>query len=318
MEPFRSRWAILLAGGEGTRLQALTRTPQGLAVPKQYCSFQGGRTLLQVSLERAKRVAPPDHVIPIVAAHHAEWWEGELSEFPVENVVVQPENKGTAPGILLPLLTILRRWRRPAVVILPTDHYVDEEGVLRDAIDRACEALEPRDDRVILLGMKPEGPAADYGWILAGAADSNGLRTITETAEKPDASDAARLYRMGGLWNTFILVARGEALLRLYQDSQPLLVKLFSSTMRHHGWNLATLRNLYAALPALDFSRDLLARAGDRLRVLPVRGCGWTDLGTPDRLMRWLSLRRETVAPAGGRSAADTGPERPKEPVGAI
>lgn len=318
MEPFRSRWAILLAGGEGTRLQALTRTPQGLAVPKQFCSFLGGRTMLQVTLERAKRVAPADHIIPIVAAHHAEWWEGELSEFPVENVVVQPENKGTAPGILLPLLTVLRRWRRPAVAIFPTDHYVDEENTLRHALDRAFEALAPRDDRIILLGMRPEGPAPDYGWILAGAQDTNGLRAVSEVVEKPDDSDASRMYRMGGFWNSFILVARGEALLRLYQEAQPLLVKLFASTMRHHGWSLATLRNLYAALPALDFSRDLLARAGDRLRVLPVRGCGWTDLGTPERLMRWLSVRRETAAPAGGGAAAVAGPERPKEPVGAV
>jgi mannose-1-phosphate guanylyltransferase len=318
MEPFRSRWAILLAGGEGTRLQALTRTPQGNSVPKQFCSFQGGHTLIQVTLERAKRVAPSDHVIPIVAAHHAEWWEGEFSEFPVENVVVQPENKGTAPGILLPLLTILRRWRRPAVAIFPTDHHVDDEGILRNALERAYDALLPRDERVILLGMRPEGPTADYGWILAGTADSNGLRRVTEVVEKPDESDAARLYRMGGLWNSFILVARGEALLRLYQETQPLLVKLFASTMRHHGWSLATLRNLYAALPSLDFTRDILVRAENRLRVLPVRGCGWTDLGTPERLMRWLSLKREAAAPAGGAEAAETGPEHREEPVGAV
>lgn len=318
MDPYRSRWAVLLAGGEGTRLQALTRNPQGLAVPKQFCSFQGGRSLLQMTLERAKRVAPPDHIIPVVAAQHAEWWEGELSEFPVENVVVQPENKGTAPGILLPLLTILRRWRRPAVAIFPSDHFLEDEGILRHALDRAYEALEPRDERVILLGMKPDGPSPDYGWILAGQPDGHGLRAVAEMLEKPEESDAARIYRMGGLWNSFILVARGETLLRLYQEAQPLLVKLFSSTMRHHGWSLATLRHLYAALPALDFTRDLLAGAGDRLRVLPVRACGWTDLGTPERLLRWLSTRHEGVATPEGGAETKARPERPKEPVGAV
>jgi mannose-1-phosphate guanylyltransferase len=315
MDPFRSRWAILLAGGEGSRLQALTRSPQGSAVPKQFCSFQGGRTLLQVTLERAKRVVPSEHIIPIVAAHHAEWWEGELSEFPVENVVVQPENKGTAPGILLPLLTILRRWRRPAVALFPSDHHVENEDVLRGALERAYEALGPRDERIIVLGMKPDGPATDYGWVLGASNDSNGLKTVTEVVEKPDAEDAGRLHRTGGLWNSFILVARGEALLHLYEETQPLLVKLFSSTMRHHGWSLAMLRNLYAALPALDFSRDILTRAGDRLRVLPVRACGWTDLGTPERLLRWLSVRHEPAeAPAGTEARAG----RPKEPVGAV
>jgi mannose-1-phosphate guanylyltransferase len=314
MDPLRSRWAILLAGGEGSRLRALTRNPQGSAVPKQYCSFQGGKSLLQTTLDRAQRVAPPDHIVPIVAAQHAEWWEGELSEFPVENVVVQPENKGTAPGILLPLLTILRRWRRPAVALFPSDHHVENEDVLRGAVERAYTLLEPRDPRIIVLGMKPDAPAADYGWLLAGPGESNGLKTVAEVVEKPDAEEAARLYRTGGLWNSFIIVARGEALLQLYQETQPLLVKLFSSTMRHRGWSLSTLRHVYAALPSLDFTRDILSRAGERLRVLSVRPCGWTDLGTPERLLHWLSLKREpSEAPAG----VEARPERAKETVGA-
>jgi mannose-1-phosphate guanylyltransferase len=317
MDPFRSRWAILLAGGEGSRLEALTRNSQGLAVPKQFCSFQGGHSLLQVTLERAKRVAPSDHIIPIVAAQHAAWWEGELSEFPVENVVVQPENRGTAPGLLLPLLTILRRWRRPIVVVFPSDHHVEHENLLTSALERACGSLEAKDERVILLGMKPDSPTVDYGWILAGSGDANGFKTVAEVLEKPDEADALRLYRTGALWNSFILVARGETLLRLYEETQPLLVKLLSSTMRHHGWSLSTLRNLYAAIPSLDFSRDVLPHAGERLRVLPVRPCGWTDLGTPERLMRWLSERREAPAQAGPVPPPKAAPERSKEPVGA-
>jgi mannose-1-phosphate guanylyltransferase len=315
MDPFRGRWAILLAGGEGTRLGALTRNSQGSAVPKQYCSFQGGKSLLTMSLERAKRVAPLDHVVPVVAAQHAEWWEGEFSEVPVENVVVQPENKGTAPGILLPLLTILRRWRRPAVALFPSDHYVESEDVLQSALERAYTLLEPRDPRIIVMGMKPDAPATDYGWLIAGPDESNGLKTVADLVEKPEAEEAARLYRTGGLWNSFILAARGEALLQIYEETQPLLVKLFSSTMRHRGWSLNTLRHVYAALPPLDFTRDILMRAGDRLRVLSVRPCGWTDLGTPERLMQWLSLRREPLeAPSGAEARA----ERPKETVGAV
>jgi len=73
MDQARSRWAIILAAGEGLRLQQITKDWRGLAAPKQFCSLQGGSTMLQVTLERAKCVAPPDHVIPIVAAQHAEW-----------------------------------------------------------------------------------------------------------------------------------------------------------------------------------------------------------------------------------------------------
>jgi mannose-1-phosphate guanylyltransferase len=313
MDPIRTRWAIVLAAGEGERLHEITRDWRGLAVPKQFCSFQGGSSMLQVTLERAKRVAPPDHIVPIVAAHHAEWWEGELSELPVENVVVQPENRGTAPGILLPLLTILRRWRRPAVTIFPTDHCVEDEHALHDALERAHKLLEPKDPRVIVLGMRPDRPDPDYGWIDGGGAGHDGLRPVRAVLEKPGTPAAEHLFRAGAFWNSFILVARGEGLLRLFEETQPLLVQLFASTMRHHGWSLATLRHLYGALPDVDFTRDVLARTTEHLHVLPVKPCGWTDLGTPERLGQWL---RETHRePDGAPQPSD--PARPLEPAGA-
>ena len=315
MDQARNRWAIILAAGEGSRLHQITKDWRGLAAPKQFCSLQGGSTMLQVTLERAKRVAPPDHLIPVVATQHAEWWEGELSEFPVENVVVQPENKGTAPGILLPLLTILRGWRRPAVAVFPSDHYVSDERVLRDALERAFRAIhaDPRDERVILLGMRPEGPEPDIGWIESGTAERDGLRSVLALHEKPGSASAERFFLAGALWSSFILVARGEALLRLFEATQPTLLRLFTSTMRHHGWNAATLRNLYAAIPTVDFSREILQRTSDHLRVLPVKPCGWTDIGTPERLAHFLQ-DREHVAEEPARPAR---PETRPEPVGA-
>lgn len=316
MDQARSRWGIILAAGEGSRLHQMTKDWRGLAAPKQFCSLQGGRSMLQVTLERATHVAPNDHVIPIVAAQHAEWWEGELSEFPVENVVVQPENKGTAPGILLPLLTILRRWRRPAVAVFPSDHYVADERVLRDGVERAFRAIQadPRDERVILLGMRPTSAEPDYGWIASGPPERDGLRRVLALHEKPGAAAAERLYRAGALWNSFILVARGEALLRLIETTQPTLLRLFASTMRHHGWNAATLRNLYAAIPTVDFSREVLQRTSDSLRVLPVKPCGWTDIGTPERLTHFLQERERAAVE---EPVAPTRPESRPEPVGA-
>jgi mannose-1-phosphate guanylyltransferase len=316
MDPIRSRWSIVLAAGEGSRLNEITRDWRGLAVPKQFCSFQGGRTMLQVTLERAKRVAPPDHIIPIVAAHHAQWWEGQLSEHPAENVVVQPENRGTAPGVLLPLLTILRRWRRPAVAIFPTDHHVEDERALSEAVERALGILEPKDPRIIVLGMRPESPEPDYGWIDVGTAGQDGLRLVHALLEKPGAQAAEQLFRTGAFWNSFILVARGEALLRLFEETQPLLVRLFQSTMRHHGWSPGTLRHLYGAITDVDFTRDVLARMAEHMRVLPVRPCGWVDIGTPERLSQWLhETQREPVEAA--QPAGQSPREGPLERVGA-
>jgi mannose-1-phosphate guanylyltransferase len=103
-----SNWALVLAAGEGSRLRALTTT-NGVAVPKQFCSLQGGPSLLQEALHRAEAVAPRTRICTIVAEQHRRWWQGPLWALPSQNIIVQPENRGTAAGLLLPLLHIEAR-----------------------------------------------------------------------------------------------------------------------------------------------------------------------------------------------------------------
>jgi mannose-1-phosphate guanylyltransferase len=115
-------WALILAAGQGTRLRSLTTTKEGFAVPKQFCSLCGGASLLEETLSRAETVATRSHIVTVVAAEHRRWWEPTLWTLPGENIVVQPQNKGTATGLLLPLLHILRRDPNATVAVLPSDH----------------------------------------------------------------------------------------------------------------------------------------------------------------------------------------------------
>jgi mannose-1-phosphate guanylyltransferase len=99
-------WAIVLAGGEGSRLQSLTTDDSGDPVPKQFCSLRGGQTLLAETLQRAASVVEPNHICVIVAAQHRRWWEPMLSEMTKSNIIVQPSNRGTGNGVLLPRPTV--------------------------------------------------------------------------------------------------------------------------------------------------------------------------------------------------------------------
>ena len=126
-------WAIVLAAGDGRRLRRLTTTRSGLAIPKQFCSLERGPSLLQEAIERASRIADLERICPIVAAQHEQWWRDQLRGVPRDNIIVQPDNRGTANGVLLPLLTILERDPQARVVLLPSDHYVRYEAVLSAA-----------------------------------------------------------------------------------------------------------------------------------------------------------------------------------------
>lgn len=279
-------WALLLAAGSGTRLSGLTRLGNGASVPKQFCSLAGGPSLLQDALARAGRVAPASRTMAIVAEEHRLWWRDELSELPDENVVAQPLNRGTAAGVLLPLLEILRRDPDATVVMLPSDHFVADESVMEGAIRRALEEVRREPEGIVLLGIEPDAPDSEYGWIVPGNEASDGAYQVRAFVEKPRAPFAAELMDRGGVWNSFLIVAKGPALKALYLRRRPSLLHALALAPRRSNGSLdpVSLARLYASIPVSDFSRELLQGSEDRLRLVTVPFCGWSDLGTPDRL----------------------------------
>lgn len=286
-----NRWAIVLAAGDGTRLRTLTTDVSGIAVPKQFCSFRRPSSMLRDALTRAEGLVPKNRIVTVVAARHRRWWEPELRDFPAENVILQPENKGTAAGLLLPLIEILRRDPDAEILVLPSDHYVADEKVLKMAFLAALPAAHEAFQRVVLLGITPDQPDTEYGWIVPMARGKEVVCGVERFVEKPALGIANRLFLEGGLWNSFMFAASGKTLLFLYQEILPDLLSPFLERLfdTHPRWNAVKLAELYQALPNYDFSRDLMEKASQHLAVLPVPPCGWSDLGTPERVRRCLA-----------------------------
>jgi len=281
-------WVIVLAAGEGARIGALTTDGRGVTIPKQYWAPKGGRPMLSWTLERAGKLAPHDRIITVVAAQHQRWWRPLLGAIPAPSVVVQPRNRGTAAGILLPLLHVLARDRYAAVAILPSDHYVADESTIVRGMTRGLELLR-RGTEIVLLGITPDGPDQEYGWVLCDGEDGDGTRRVVSFFEKPGPDLARRLHRSGALWSSFMLAAHGRSLLSLFGVTLPDLLERFLASMREERWTPEELDRLYDELPHHDFSRDVLQRGAGRLRMLEIPSCGWSDLGTPRRLTEWLA-----------------------------
>jgi mannose-1-phosphate guanylyltransferase len=300
MKSDRHEWALVLAAGEGTRLRALTTGPDGVAVPKQFCRIGGETSLLQTALRRAERVVPPERTLVVVAAHHRRWWERDLAALAAGNLVVQPRNRGTAAGVLLPLLEILRRDPQARVLVLPSDHFVGAEGVLAGSARQAFAETERFPEKVMLLGIAPDSADAEYGWISPGRTVGEGLFEVSAFVEKPERETAGLLRRRGGVWNSFIFVARGRTLMRLYERRLPGLVRGLSGAVadRNSGVRrMSRISAVYDHLPVHDFSGDLLQGSEEALRLLPVPACGWSDLGTPDRVSSCLGSASLTPGP---------------------
>lgn len=299
-------WALVLAAGDGRRLRGLTTMEDGLAIPKQFCSLERGPSLLEEALERPATVVPAEHTCTIVAAQHRRWWADHLDTVVPENLIVQPRNRGTANGILLPLLTMLERDPEARLILLPSDHHVREEWRLARALRYAASPPESAWGDIILLGLEPRVPDPELGYIVPRREVARVHHGVERFVEKPDRARAQRLLDEGALWNTFIIAADGSALLKLFERRCPDIVTAMREALR--GVNGASaaeaLTELYETLPDLDFSRSILQGQEERLRVLPVPECGWSDLGTPERVAEALKAleKRERDAARTAKS----------------
>ena len=295
-------WALVLAAGEGTRLRSLTTTNEGFVVPKQFCSLRGGHSLLEETLLRAEAVAMRSHIVTVVAAEHRRWWEAPLWTLPAENVVVQPQNKGTATGLLLPLLHILCRDPNATVAVLPSDHLVCDESVLIHTLRQATELARVDDRWVHLLGAEPVQEDAELGYIVPEKAGTTAASTVRRFVEKPAALVARELARTGALLNMFIMVATARAFLRLYARQHASLVTQLSEVVDQDRLcppDCPAAERVYPMLKTLDFSHDILQGQESTLRVLKVPDCGWSDLGTPERVAEALARHEARDAREG-------------------
>src|SRR5579863_2831905 len=116
-------WAVLLAGGDGTRLLPLTRRICGGDRPKQFCPMFGNRTLLALTRERIAPLVSPDKTLFAVVESHRRFYETELADVSPSKIVVQPANRGTSAAIVYSLLRIARTDPYAIVAFFPTDHY---------------------------------------------------------------------------------------------------------------------------------------------------------------------------------------------------
>jgi mannose-1-phosphate guanylyltransferase len=219
--------AIILAGGEGSRLRSLTRRLVGDDRPKQFCPVVGGETLLAQTRQRAAHVAPPARTFVIVTRAHERYYRPALADAAPGTVVEQPQARGTAAAILYGLLRQAAVAPVPAVVVLPSDHFVADDAVFMARVHAAMETVRERPGAIVLLGVEPDRPETEYGWIEPGelilARAGSPTYQVHRFFEKPALAAARRLMRAGALWNSFVTVADPSVLRGLIGQAVPAL-----------------------------------------------------------------------------------------------
>ena len=293
-----NRYAVILAGGDGTRLRSLTRAITGDERPKQFAPVIGGQTLLDQTRSRVRLSISEANTFVVVTKKHERFYQ------PLANttrLLVQPENKGTAPGIIFPLLRIAAESPNAIVAIFPSDHYFADDRKFMSYLDTGLETSEHNRSVVTLLGISPDAPETDLGWIEPELLQTNrGVAPVRRFWEKPTLSVAQELMERGCLWNSFVMVGSVEAFLKMIRCALPELFSYFEAVVPVFGTpdEFPNLRTLYAWLPDVNFSKEVLERRADDLRVIKVDNVGWSDLGEPSRVGALLRVHNPLSANA--------------------
>jgi mannose-1-phosphate guanylyltransferase len=306
-------WAVVLAGGAGKRLQGFIHQVLHSERPKQFCRIVGTRSMLRHTWDRAARVVGSSRIVTVITAGQEPYvWEEARDGVP-GTVLVQPANKETAPGVLLPLLWIARRDPDAIAVVFPADHFIWEEDRFGGHVRAALAAAPAWPERLVVLGVEADGPEVEYGWIAPGEPFAAGRATelygVRRFWEKPDRPTAARLFACGYFWNTLVLAGRVASFVGLAAASIPRVLELLQAGAAglDAPARAFALERAYDRIPPTNLSQAVLARCPEGLLVLAARDVAWSDWGDEDRIVRTLrrfQRRPEWLAAYLARQAA--------------
>jgi mannose-1-phosphate guanylyltransferase len=298
----RHLWGLTLAAGDGRRLQPFVEQLRGEPLPKQFVNFTGRRSMLEHTFDRADTLIDSERLMTVVSRHHMLHAEvrRQLGSRPRATIVVQPENKETLPGILLPLMFLYRRCPEAIVALFPSDHFILEEDRFMKHVQLAFRAVTDDVTRLILLAIAPRQPETEYGYIIPGVPVGKltrfGVQAVSGFVEKPRLELARRLVSTGGLWNTMTMVFKLKPFLDLVRILQPRMyydfIRIFHAI--ETPAERQTIADLYQRLEPLNFSKDLMEKIAEchpeRISVLPVSNVYWSDWGSPERIQQTLEF----------------------------
>ena len=296
-----NRVALLLAGGDGMRLQDLTSEIAGTPIPKQYCRMLHGSSLLEAAISRTHLLFPMERINVVINENHLDLARDQVKALPASNIFVQPLNRDTGPGMVFALLTLECAYGDAMVAVFPTDHYIDRNWAFIAHVMRAMNAISCVPDKIARSRDRP-GQAGDRLRVYPARQGpenvGQGCIRWTLLRKNRNLEDAGTIIARGGLWNTLVMVFRLSRMLDLVQEMVPREVDALFEL--RNSPDKAT--ELYRTMRPWNFSTQLLARIPQHLIVFKVANVFWSDWGTRESIERTYQVVESCALLETGKS----------------
>ena len=277
-------YAVIMAGGSGTRLWPVSRRSR----PKQMIPLVAKHSLFQATVERLEGLFPPERIFVVTIAEQAEKLQEQAPHLPAENFILEPAPRGTASVVGLAAVVLQKRDPQATMVVLPSDHYIRNRDLFYLLLRVAVDVAEK--DYLVTLGITPTYPATVYGYIQRGDPLPEKFAypgyQVLKFKEKPDDEQARQMLAAGDhSWNSGMFLWRTDTILNEISRQMP---DLYASLIEiKAAWETeeqdSVLTNLWQGLRNETIDYGVMENA-ERVAVLPAGGLEWSDIGN------WNSL----------------------------
>lgn len=282
------KFAVIMAGGSGTRLWPLSRETN----PKQFISIDNGDCMLVQTIERMCKVVTADRCYIIINKNLLDITRDTIKDLiPYSNIILEPEKKNTAACIAFATLLLKKKFGEGILCFVPADGYVKDCKGYKNAIELAYNAAEMTKNLVI-VGITPTYPSTGYGYIqIDKDSDSgDGILTVLKFIEKPDLETAQKLISSGEfLWNGGILVGSMQAIIDSIKAFLPEHDRRLSEAIKHvdEETDNTYIENAYNETQNISFDVGVLEKSKC---IYVIRGLfDWDDIGSIDALSKTLN-----------------------------
>ncbi len=281
-------YAVIMAGGGGTRLWPLSRKSQ----PKQTLSFGRSRTLFQMAVDRLSGLIPTERILVVTVADQAILLQSQCPEIPVENYLIEPMPRGTASVVALAAVALRARDPQAAMIVLAADHFIENVAYFQQCI-RASLAVAAQ-GYLVTLGITPTFPSAGYGYIQFGETldvfEGLPVHRALKFKEKPAQDVASRFLATGDhAWNSGMFIWTVERIMAEMAESMPdltakleLIAQVWNSPAR-----AGVLQAIWPTLVSETIDFGVMEKA-KQVAVIPAADLGWNDVGSWESLFEVL------------------------------
>jgi mannose-1-phosphate guanylyltransferase/mannose-6-phosphate isomerase len=267
-------YAVILAGGSGSRLWPLSRQH----LPKQFLVLDGEGSLLQTTIERLSPLINASNVLIVTQEAHAKG-EAYHALLPYQTLY-EPAGRNTAPAIALAAAYLMTGGGDPVMVVLPADHIIKDEARFRAHLDTAIQAAQS--GKLVTFGIQPTRADTGFGYIKAHCADDAQVYDVERFTEKPDHATAERFLKEGGYyWNSGMFVWRASVILAEIQRYLPGVHQITQAILAESCAGATfqqAIEKHFAAMPSISIDYGVLEKS-DHVSLIPC-DIGWNDVGS--------------------------------------